>query len=203
MFFDNDIFKSDDEDDGDLELEFIANKLNPSEKVKRTKKPIDQKSDSEESDYCFEDEFQENQKKIPEKYSKSCKNTVKLNPEELALGTLMIQSQKTKRDILDDAWNRYTHGDDELLPSWFRKDEEKFFKKHIPVPQELVNQYKKQLKEIDAQPIKKVAEAKARKRKRALKRLEKARKKAESITNSADMSEKEKIAHIKRYCNFD
>ena len=48
-----------------------------------------------------------------------------------------------------------------------------------------------------------MAEAKARKKKRALKRLEKARKKAESITNSADMSEKEKIAHIKRYCNFD
>lgn len=51
---------------------------------------------------------------------------------------------------------------------------------------------------LDARPIKKVAEAKARKKLRAQQRLEKALKKAEGVNETDDMTEKEKAAQIEK-----
>lgn len=49
---------------------------------------------------------------------------------------------------------------------------------------------------LDARPIKKIAEAKARKKLRAARRIEKAMKKAEGINETTELSEKEKAAQI-------
>lgn len=51
---------------------------------------------------------------------------------------------------------------------------------------------------MDARPIKKIAEAKARKKMRAAQRLEKAMKKAEGVNETSDMTEREKAKQIEK-----
>lgn len=120
----------------------------------------------------------------------------KLDPEGLALGTLMIQSKKKREELIEGGYNRWTSNDDGL-PDWFIADEAKFCTKQVTISQDMVDQYRSKLKEINSRPIKKIVEAKARKKKRTLKKMEKVRKKAEMITDSADVSTHEQAQQLR------
>ncbi|XP_038056002.1 pre-rRNA 2'-O-ribose RNA methyltransferase FTSJ3-like [Patiria miniata] len=120
-----------------------------------------------------------------------------LDPEGLAMGTLMATSMKKRREIIEHAYNRYSYGE-ESLPAWFTEEEVKHTRKQAPVTKEMVAEYRARLREVNARPIKKIAEAKARKRQRSMKKMEKLRKKAEAISDTVDTSEKEKLNQIKQ-----
>ncbi|KAG8003718.1 pre-rRNA processing protein FTSJ3 [Nibea albiflora] len=90
-----------------------------------------------------------------------------LDAEGLALGCQIATSKKRARDLVDSSFHRFASSEEQWeVPEWFLDDERKHRKKPVPVTREMVEEYKQKWKEIDARPIKRVAEAKARKKRR-------------------------------------
>jgi len=117
--------------------------------------------------------------------------------EMLALGTL-LNNPVSRNEVVDKTINKYMFPEDYELPAWFKDDENKHNKVHMPITKEMMAQYKEDLKAINARTTKKVAEAKARKRKKYVLKLEKARTKAKAIVANAELSEREKVKQIQK-----
>ncbi|XP_031720073.1 pre-rRNA 2'-O-ribose RNA methyltransferase FTSJ3 [Anarrhichthys ocellatus] len=121
-----------------------------------------------------------------------------LNAEGLALGCQIATSKKRTRDLMDGSFHRFASSEEQWeVPEWFLTDEQKHRKRPVPVTKEMVEEYKQKWKEIDARPIKRVAEAKARKKRKMLKKMDQAKKKAEAVVDTVDISEKEKNAQLR------
>eukprot|EP01027_Heterolobosea_sp_BB2_P000632 GEZU01000914.1.p1 GENE.GEZU01000914.1~~GEZU01000914.1.p1 ORF type:complete len:706 (-),score=347.91 GEZU01000914.1:751-2868(-) len=115
--------------------------------------------------------------------------------ETLALATKMLR-KKDRLDIIDNAYNRYTFGDDEALPEWFKDDERKHNKPTKPITKAEVEEIKRKFKEINERPIKKVLEAKARKQKRQQARMNRVKEKATAIAESTQLTAEEKAKQL-------
>ena len=114
----------------------------------------------------------------------------------LALGKKMIR-KKDREELIEDAYNRYAFDDDDV-PDWFAEDERRFMK---PIPQYTAAELaeaKAQLAAVNTRPIKKVAEAKWRKKKRAEAKISQARVRASAIIEQDDVPDVSKAKEIER-----
>jgi len=116
----------------------------------------------------------------------------------MALAQQIATGAKTSQDVVDDGFNkfglRYTDG----LPEWFLDDENKHSKPHRPITAAAVAAIREKLRAINARPIKKVREAKSRKKFKAAQKLEKLRKKSALLADDEGLSEKDKAQMIAR-----
>nr|XP_016942344.1 pre-rRNA 2'-O-ribose RNA methyltransferase FTSJ3 [Drosophila suzukii] len=166
-------------------------------KAKRRARHEAPKEDSSSESSDSEDEAKEANEDGDETNPETKAKKVRLTENEMALGAFITRNKKTRRDVIDAAWNRYAFND-ENLPVWFAQDEEEHMTKPQPVPKELTAEYQRKLQEVNVRPIKKVMEAKARKHRRATKRLAKAKKMAEKIMENSDATNHEKSKQLKK-----
>lgn len=111
----------------------------------------------------------------------------------------MATSAKQRREAEEAGYHRYMGFGDQAanLPGWFVADERRHMRRPLPVDSARVAQYAKRDRAVDARTIGKVAEARARKRAKADKRLKKVRRKAEVLTGQEGMPEGERWGKIK------
>ncbi|CAJ1933542.1 unnamed protein product [Sphenostylis stenocarpa] len=121
---------------------------------------------------------------------------IETKAEILAYAKKMMRKKQRER-ILDDAYNKYMF-DDEGLPKWFLDEEKRHRQPIKPISKEEIAAMRAQFKEIDARPAKKVAEAKARKKRVAMRKLEKVRKKANAISDQTEISDRSKRKQIEQ-----
>ncbi|KAG1420334.1 hypothetical protein G6F58_004232 [Rhizopus delemar] len=209
MFFDQDIFQDvaadelmEKEESSDDE-EFIREQ---SKKRKRNQED-DGSSEQEEEDSDFE--IQPMEDKLPsddemwdggeDDNSKAMKKALEkglTTPESITLAQQLANKEKTLEDLVDMGFSKEAFRDKDGLPEWFLDEESRHNKPNLPVTKEAMNQLREKLRALNARPIKKVAEAKARKKFKAAQKLSKAQKKATDIADNPDMSEKEKAKTI-------
>lgn len=101
-----------------------------------------------------------------------------------------------KADIIDDSFNRYSFRDKDGLPDWFLDDEAKHSKPNRPITAAGAAAIKEKMRALNARPIKKVREAKDRKKFKAAQRLEKLKKKSALMADEEGMTEKDKATNI-------
>nr|CAG8435109.1 7521_t:CDS:10 [Entrophospora candida] len=152
--------------------------------------PVDKDSDEEMWDANIPDE--------DEKKMKRAQKIGLITAEAITLAQQLVNGKKTKEDLIDDGFRRYVYNDKEGLPLWFADDEKKHNKPNLPITKEAVNVIRERMKALNARPIKKIAEAKARKKIRVVKKLKKLQKKTDAIADTSDMTEKEKANTISK-----
>ena len=101
-------------------------------------------------------------------------------------------------EALNSSYNRYAYRDTEGLPQWFLDDEGQHSKPHRPITAAAAAAIKEKQRALNARPIKKVREAKARKKMRAAQRLEKLKKKSALIAEDEEggLTEGEKFKEM-------
>merc|ERR1712195_470632 len=122
--------------------------------------------------------------------------------ETMALGTMMLRHSKTKA-LVDASYNRFAWNDPAELPEWFVDDENRNYRPQLPIPPALLAKMKEKMFALSVRPIAKVAEARARKNRKAKLKLAAAKKKAQSVANSSEMSESMKLKSISKALRSD
>lgn len=114
----------------------------------------------------------------------------------MALAQQIATGEKSTQDVADEGFNKYAFRDKDGLPEWFLDDETKHSRPQRPITKAAAAAIKEKLRAINARPIKKVREAKARKKFKVAQRLEKLRKKSALLAEDESVSEKDKAQAI-------
>lgn len=121
-----------------------------------------------------------------------------ITAEAMVLAQQIATGEKTSADVVDDGFNKYTFRDVDGLPEWFLDDEGKHSKPQRPVTAAAAAAIREKLRAINARPIKKVREAKGRKKFKQAQRLEKLKKKSALLAEDESISERDKAQSIAR-----
>lgn len=121
-----------------------------------------------------------------------------ITAEAMTLAHQLATGEKSKYDVIDDGFTKHALRDRDGLPDWFLEDEGQHDKPHRPITKAAAAAIKEKLRALNARPIKKVREAKARKKFKAAQRLEKLKKKSELLAGDENLTEKEKAENIQR-----
>ena len=160
------------------------------EKKKRLKK-VRQTKYNQEKVKSEKDDFQT----VPQEYPEVLDEEALA--ETIALGTAMLR-KKRRREIINSTYNKYNFEDSNKLPEWFEKDQKKFYTATLPVTREEMAEARKQVREFNNRPNKKVVEAIARRKRRLAKKLDSLKPKAEAIANQTDISESIKLQQLQK-----
>lgn len=121
-----------------------------------------------------------------------------ITAEAMTLAHQLATREKTRQDVVDEAFNRHAFKDKMGLPDWFLDDEGRHDRPQKPISKAAAQAIKDKLRAYNARPIKKVREAKARKQFKAAQRLEKVRKKGELLMAEEGLTEREKADQMTR-----
>ena len=105
--------------------------------------------------------------------------------------------KRSREELLDAAYNRHAFHD-VGLPKWFADDERKYMRPAPQITGAEFGEARGRLRGVDARPIKKVAEAKARKQKRLAGRLQKAKAKADAVAGQEDLPASARAREIEK-----
>jgi AdoMet-dependent rRNA methyltransferase SPB1 len=210
MFFDQDIFQElgledHEETDSAIEMDDETEKVASSDKIKVSKstqtttKQEKRRKPTDEMDSSDED------RKEPKSTSTRPEDPVKANgqldvdiitAEAMTLAHSLATGTTKSSDLVDDGFNKYSFRDVDGLPSWFLDDESTHSKLNRPITAAAAAAIKEKMRALNARPIKKVREAKGRKKMKAAQKLEKLRKKSALLAEDEGVSERDKASGI-------
>ena len=119
-----------------------------------------------------------------------------ITAEAMTIAQQMVSGSKQKQEVVDDSFNKHSFYDRSNLPSWFNDDEKLHSTPRKPITAAAAAAIREKARAFNARPIKKVREAKDRKRNRALRRLERLRKKSAVLADDDASTEKDKARSI-------
>ena len=213
-----DISLNEEEDEEDIKDDVIINnplrkekkiKEDKKESNKEDKKQNEEKTENEEDNLSYDTDEQEEKNKLLNKKTKREKDQSSsseieddgYNSDEKAEIRAIAKKMLRKKErlkILNSSYNRYAFEDDGKVPKWFLEDENKHNKPQKPVTKAEILAEKEYLRKITVRMPKKILEAKARKKNRLNKRLQKIKKQAEGIANQDEYTEISKVKQIEK-----
>lgn len=116
----------------------------------------------------------------------------------MTLAHELATGRKKKSDLIDEGFNKWAFRDRDALPDWFLDDENKHDKPLKPITKQAAQAIKEKMRALNARPIKKVQEARARKKYKTAQKLEKLKKKSELLAGDEGMTEREKAEGISK-----